>query len=278
MVPIGRMSKVSWIVLFALAFTACKKKAEVSTGSGSGSDSAAAGSGALGGSGSASSGSGSASGSGSGSGSAAAGSGSAGSAAAGSGSDDDNADLEFRKGKKTGLGGPDEKPEVITEDLIRKLGTGGMPVARFIDPKLGVHQRIVMPGGAEKPVPSVIKDHCGDAEKVVAAYLKAMVDRETRGKADDDGQISCSNEFATKPDPDFGKDDGAEPEIPGVPLQNVTCGSSGAGEYDELRNVIWVPDATRGFRIAAIVSTEQGARFGKVFVDAAKSIAAAKCK
>lgn len=44
----------------------------------------------------------------------------------------------LRAGKRTGLGGPDEHPEVASEELIEAMVAGTVPWARVIDPARGV--------------------------------------------------------------------------------------------------------------------------------------------
>lgn len=207
-------------------------------------------------------------------GSAAAGTGSA----VGSASTDDTdeqwpsaEERERRNGKRTGLGGPDEKPEVIVEDLIRAIAAGKVPAKRFIDPKLGVIERISLPGGADKPVPDVKRHTCGDAR--ATSYIKAMVEAEVRGKATDLYALHCNNQYATVEDPAFGTDPTADKPGPPVPLEHVTCMTGpGPDEYAELFSVVFVPDPKLGLRLAAMVSTEQGANAGKVWAEVATDI------
>ena len=239
------------------------------------------------------------SGSGSGAGSGSSGSGSAtiassaktgpGSATTGSRSDstgstdpDVAAEAARRKGKRTGLGGVDDKPEAIGENLVRAIGSGKAAAKRFIDPKRLVIERIAMPGGGDNKLPEVDKTLCGDAaERRVTAYLKAMVDAEANADAknlDDGSRIHCSNEFADTDDPEFGANEMAEKPPAAVPMKQVTCWA-GEGEWNEISHVVWLPDAERGFRIGAIVSTEGGANTGMLWHEIAVALKAAKpCK
>jgi hypothetical protein len=106
-----------------------------------------------------------------------------------------------------------------------------------------------------------------------------MVEAEQAGKKDDDNQVMCTNEFADKDDPEFGADEMGDKPLGAVPMKHVTCGGMGAGEWSEIRHVEFVPDADRGFRIAAIVSTEGGAITGKLWHEVATEMkAAAPCK
>lgn len=178
---------------------------------------------------------------------------------------------ERRNGKRTGLGGPDEKPEVIVEYLIRAIAAGKVPAKRFIDPKLGVIERISLPGGADKPVPDVKRHTCGDAR--ATSYIKGMVEAEVRGKATDLYALHCNNQYATVEDPAFGTDPTADKPGTPVPLEHVTCMTGpGPDEYAELFSVVFVPDPKLGLRLAAIVSTEQGANAGKVWAEVATDI------
>jgi hypothetical protein len=254
-----------------LAIASCgkkeKDKSDPATGGGSGTATATASGDAAGG------GSGSATGSGSGSGSAE--------------PDDDpmaqaKADEDARrKGKKTGLGAADEKPEVVVEDLIRGIASGKIAADRFLDPKKPVIERIKLPGGSDKPVPEIKGTHCGAKAKTkVADYIKRMVEAEAKGKADDVHQLWCNNAFADKDDPEFGADDMGDKPLAGVPMKHVSCVASGGGEYDEYFGVELLPDPALGFRIAAIVSVEGGdTSVGVLWHEVATELAAGKpCK
>jgi hypothetical protein len=192
--------------------------------------------------------------------------------------DPDDPDAARRTGKKTGLGAPDDKPEVIVEDLLRALAEGKVPASRFIDPKLGVIERIHLPGGSDEPAPEIKKHRCKDADKRATEYVKAMV--KASGSGGDEGGMVCNNAFASTDDPEFGADEMGDKPGGVVPMKHVTCaGGAAEGEYGEIFHVEWVPDAERGFRIAAIVSTETGATTGTLWADVAKQIKAAKpCK
>ncbi|HEU0032214.1 MAG TPA: hypothetical protein VFQ53_16380 [Kofleriaceae bacterium] len=192
---------------------------------------------------------------------------------------DEAAELARRKGKATGLASATEKPAVITEELVRGIASGKVDVARFLDAKQPVVERIVMPGGMDKPVPEVKRTLCGAAaEKRVVAYVKQMVEREAKDHKDELHEIGCSNAFAEQEDPEFGADEMGN-KTKTVPMKHVVCSSSSAGEYDEIMRIEWVPDAARGFRIAAIVSTEGGAINKTLWYEVATAIAKPKpCK
>lgn len=267
------MKQVLLTWCLAQSLTGCNKaKPPDPTGSAAGSSTAAV-----------TTGSGSA-----GSGSAGSVAGSAGSGFAGSGSGSASADVDpaiaeeaaRRKGKKTGLGAPGEKPEVVVEDLLRAIATGKLASKQFIDPKYGVIERISMPGGSDKPVPPVKRTLCrAAAETRTTEYVKAMVDADAKNKADDVSQITCRNEFADKDDHEFGANEMGDKPSGAVPMKQVTCGTSSAGEWSEIAHVVWLPDADRGFRIAAIVSTEGGAITGSLWHDVADELKHAKpCK
>ena len=215
-------------------------KSKGSAPSGDPGSAAAAGSGSvIAGSGSAGSGS---AGSGSaGSGSAVAtGSGSAGSAVA-------NLEEARRAGKHVGLAAG-EKPEVITEELVAALATGKADLQRFLDPTAGVFEYISLPGGRAKLEPDVKRQLCAKKPSRVGQYVEAMVTAASRGASNGEQPMSCNNEFlATDPG-----DQGA------FRVRYAICGYTPSGEYGESRHVVWVPDAARGVRIAAIFSTEVG--------------------
>lgn len=207
--------------------------------------------------------------------------------AAASGSGSGSADVDpmaaeeaaRRNGKATGIASATEKPEVITEDLVRAIGTGKVDVQRFVDPKKGLVERITLPGGADKPVPEVKKRLCGDkAATRAAAYIKQMVEREATDQKDEIHGITCGNAFVDQDDPNFGSDEmGDAPKT--VPMKHASCWTQTAGEYDEIMHLEWVPDAERGFRLAAIVSTEGGAINKTLWFEVATEMASTKpCK
>ena len=267
------MHKLSMVCLALALVGGCSKKKEPTPSAGSGTGSAA---GSAAGSGSDA---GSAAGSGAGSGSAAAGSGAG---SAGSADDDGLAEwrakeMPRREGKKTGFGAPDEKPEVVTEDLLRKIAAGEVPVKRFIDPKLGVYDWTSMPGGSDKPKADVKTQRCADAEKEVAGFIKKLVDRETATKGET--AITCGNEFVATEDPNFGADEMGEKPKHAVPHKHATCVQAGLGEYDAVYWIVWQPDAERGLHISAIVGTEQGAINKNLAADLSVALKTAKpCK
>jgi len=193
--------------------------------------------------------------------------------------DDDEAAL--RKGKPTGLGAPDELPEVATEDLIRALAAGKIAPARLIDPAAGIAETIIMPGGGDKPEPEIHRRRCGkQADKLLLQVAKAMARREADGKADGDHAIECSNSFLAAPDPDFGKweIDDAKRARPARPLRHASCGASAAVEYDSIFDLILVPDGQGKLHVAAILEWESGMNPEGPYASLADDLAKPGCK
>jgi hypothetical protein len=177
-------------------------------------------------------------------------------------------EMAFRKGKKTGLGAADEKPEVATEELIVAIAEGKVDPAQFLDPALGFLESKSLPGGGEKAVPDVDKRHCGaNAAKQATSYAKTYVAERDRWQKLDPATppedaahaIDCSNGFLAAPDPTFGAklDDQGNPQG-GTSLAYALCSSAGAGEYDAAYDLVFVPDAERGLRLVGVMVWEVG--------------------
>ncbi len=185
-----------------------------------------------------------------------------------------------RRGKRTGLTAG-ELPEVATEDLVRAIAAGNVPLSAFIDPKRGVYHKEDMPGAGDKPGPVIAKRECGAAaNKVALAYIKRMVAAEVSGhRATADESVhglQCTNAFITKPDPKFGSLEDFEPPAPGFPMRYAICESPHIMEWDEGFFLVFTPDPTRGLALAAIVSIEGGMISEKIWAQVAKNLASPK--
>src|SRR5204862_175614 len=73
----------------------------------------------------------------------------------------------------------------------------------------------------------------------------------------DEMEIDCNNDFLANEDPDFGSDE--DKHLAGHPTRYATCGIDDPGEYGPIYDIVFVPDAKRGVRIAAVSETESGA-------------------
>lgn len=164
--------------------------------------------------------------------------GDAGLIAVGDGGEPDEADV--RAGKRTGLGAPDEKPEVATEDFVRGLLRGNLLWPRFIDPALGV---LVMT--SER-----VERRCGEPlQRAILAFREGAI-----AALDDPAlvyDVVCDNV-------------GLSVAIAGVTSHAVCsiASPSGSGmEYD----IVFVPDAELGLRVIGLsaadaVTTEDALR------------------
>lgn len=148
---------------------------------------------------------------------------------AGGGAEPEEADV--RAGKRTGLEGPDSKPEVATEDLARGLLRGTVLWPRFIDPAQGVLELT-----SER-----VEHRCGEPlEPTILAF------REGATAALDDPalvyDVVCDNV-------------GLSVTIAGVTSHAVCsiASPSGSGmEYD----MVFVPDAKLGLRLIGLAAAD----------------------
>ncbi|MBP6845991.1 MAG: hypothetical protein KA201_19690 [Kofleriaceae bacterium] len=182
-----------------------------------------------------------------------------------------------RQGKRTGLGTPDEVPEVVVEALVAAIAEGKLPAARFVDPAEGYLEHIIMPGAMEKPDPDVIKRHCGaKAAARFADDARTLLREQAEGTKDPayvDHELICSNEFLAAADPTFGaRPDpaGGDTPVGGTPWRYALCRSGGAGEYDANYELLFAPDATRGVRVVGMLTWEGGMNPAAVWPDFAR--------
>lgn len=140
----------------------------------------------------------------------------------------------LRAGKRTGLGGPDEQPEVATEDFTRAVVAGTTPWSRVVAPGNGVVE--LRHVGAVH----TITRRCGPAVDAALATLAAEI---TAALAHPElYDLSCDNTALA----------GAEPRSA---LCSVESAASGELAYD----LIFVPDPTLGLRLAGVSAVESGA-------------------
>jgi hypothetical protein len=170
---------------------------------------------------------------------------------------DGPSEAELRKGKRTGLSAADEKPEVLTEELVRAMASGKVDVARFIDPK----RPPVDASSVSTPCDDPKDEGCAyKPHGLGKGYLAAMV---KVGSNEDERRLTCDNRFAATPDPAWGArdrfgeiEDGAK----ATPARYLTCSVFGGGEWAESFHVLFVPDEKRGLRMVAQVSQDVGGR------------------
>lgn len=157
-------------------------------------------------------------------------------AAAGPDADEDAFDEEsLRAGKRTGLL-TGELPEVATEDLARALIDGNVPWDRFVDPALGLVEMRSAPDLGGLPVTR----RCGDgillALKQHAAEMTATL-AQTRLAY----ELACDNSGL----------------VNGGPLPSALCSIDSPGG-DVAHDLVFVPDATRGLRVAGVATSVVG--------------------
>jgi hypothetical protein len=139
-------------------------------------------------------------------------------------------EADVRAGKRTGLGAPDEKPEVATEDLARGLLRGTVSWPRVIDPRLGVLE-----------LTTRVEQRCGDAlEAAIVAF------REGATAALDDPalvyDVQCDNV-------------GLSVTIPGVTSHAVCSIASPSGSGMEF-DMVFVPDTALGLRLIGLSAAD----------------------
>ncbi len=191
-------------------------------------------------------------------------------------------EVGLRAGKRTGLGAPDEKPEVAVEALIKGIAEGTVAPARLIDPAAGFVKTIIMPGAEEKEVPEVHKRLCGKAaENELVALAKNLVAQEAEDPSHMDHVIACSNNFLASPDPEFGLlEDSGDPKTdrPARPLAYALCRSDAAGEYDANIELFLLPDPERGLHVAGALTWESGMNPEGPWASFADDLFKGKCK
>ena len=138
----------------------------------------------------------------------------------------------LRAGKRTGLGGPGEKPEVATEDLIEALVAGTVPWTRWIDPAQGV-VALKLPADADGPVAR----RCGAG---LTAALDALTAAMKAAAASGLGyELDCDNLGLFAVDPS-----GAAPA--------ATCSLESPAAGTTIVDLVFVPDPARGLRLVGL--------------------------
>lgn len=140
----------------------------------------------------------------------------------------------LRTGKRTGLGAPDERPEVATEEFVGALLSGAQPWTRVVDPRFGVVELRTLDGDS-KVVAASMGRQCGAAiEPALARLGKAAstaLASTTFGY-----QLSCDNSGLVTPG--------------GIAVATCSIDSDADGGYGF--DLLLVPDATLGLRLIGI--------------------------
>lgn len=138
----------------------------------------------------------------------------------------------LRRGKRTGLGAPDEKPEVATEALVEAMVAGTVPWTRWIEPTRGVVE-LRLPADASGPVAR----RCGAG---LTAALDALSTSMRGAAASGLGYtLDCDNLGLVAPDPD------------GAPPAAICSLESDAGG-SLIVDLVFVPDPARGLRLVGV--------------------------
>ena len=175
----------------------------------------------------------------------------------GAGTDPDEATL--RAGKRTGLGGPDEPPEVATEALIEAIVGGTVPWSRFVDPSRGVVElRLPADRGAASPVAR----RCGAGLTTSLDALTAAMKAAATGGLG--YALDCDNLGLVVPDP------GGAPAAATCSLESPAAGTI-------IVDLVFVPDAARGLRLVGFSTVPEDADAPLPVFEAEMAGADARC-
>ena len=158
---------------------------------------------------------------------------------AGGGDEPDEADV--RAGKRTGMGAPDELPEVDTEPLARALLRGETPWPRVVDAGQGVVELRALPATDSAPAEAAVAHRCGAALDQALAAISGSA----TAALGDPGlvyDVLCDNV-------------GLAVTIAGVASHAVCTVSSPSGEGLEF-DLVCVPDARRGLRLIGVATAD----------------------
>lgn len=143
-------------------------------------------------------------------------------------------EASLRAGKRTGLGAPDERPEVATEEFVAALLSGAQPWSRVVDPRFGVVELRTLDGDS-KIVAATMGRQCGAALDPALARLgkaaSAALASTSLGY-----QLSCDNSGLTTPG--------------GIAV--ATCAIDADADGGNGFDLLLVPDATLGLRLIGI--------------------------
>jgi hypothetical protein len=161
----------------------------------------------------------------------------------------------LRAGKRTGLGAPDEKAEVATEELIEAMVAGTVPWTRWIDPTRGVVM-LKLPADAV----GAVARRCGAGLTAsLDALTTAMKGAATSGLG---YALDCDNAGLAGTDPS-----GA--------MAAATCSLESEAAGTLIVDLVFVPDAVLGLRLVGISSapaeTDPGAALGDFEAEMARA-------
>ncbi|MBE7448346.1 MAG: hypothetical protein HS111_05515 [Kofleriaceae bacterium] len=142
-----------------------------------------------------------------------------------------------RAGKRTGLGAPDERPEVATEPLVRALVRGEVPWSKVVDPGRGVIELRSLPGSDDGPAVAEVGHRCGAAlDRALAGFAAGVTAAlDAPGLLQD---VACDNV-------------GLAVTIAGVASHAVCSVSSPAGDGVE-HDLVLVPEPGRGLVLVGV--------------------------
>lgn len=144
----------------------------------------------------------------------------------------------LRAGKRTGLGGPDEQPEVATEDLARGLLMGTTRWSRVVSPTTGVVELRVP--SSDSPADRFLGRRCGAAVDTAlgdaaTAMLAALAQPELGY------ELVCDNS-------------GLVAATPPSALCSIDSPAADSLGYD----LVFVPDPTLGLRLVGVTIVDGG--------------------
>lgn len=140
----------------------------------------------------------------------------------------------LRAGKRTGLGAPDERPEVATEDFVAALLGGTQPWPRVVDRKFGVVELRALDAD-RKPITPTMARLCGaDLDAGLARLAKAAA--ATLADTGLGYRLTCDNSGLT----------------PGDGIPAATCSIEADGDGGQAFDLVFVPDATLGLRLVGV--------------------------
>ncbi len=138
----------------------------------------------------------------------------------------------LRAGKRTGLGGPDERPEVASEALIEALVAGTVPWTRWIDPAQGV-VALKLPADAD----GAVARRCGAGLTAATGALTAAM--KVAAASGLGYELDCDNLGLFAVDPG-----GAAPA--------ATCSLESPAAGTIIVDLVFVPDPGRGLRLVGL--------------------------
>lgn len=150
-------------------------------------------------------------------------------------------EADVRAGKRTGLGTPDEKPEVATEALARAMVRGDVVWWKVVDRSVGLVEMRSIPGSDTGPGEAMVEHRCGAALELAIADFRTSATSvlDAPGLVYD---IACDNV-------------GLAVTIAGVTSHAVCSIASPSDEGLEL-DMVFVPDAKLGLRLIGLSTAD----------------------